>query len=323
VGLGKTIEAGIVLAQRWAERKRRILLIVPATLRKQWQQELEEKFFLSALVMDSVSFNRIVNSGQSNPFIQDDKIIICSYHFASAKAQSIQGVPWDIVCIDEAHRLRNVYLPQSRMARRIADSIAPAHKLLLTATPLQNSLMELYGLVSIIDEHVFGDAASFRDQFVKAGSENERNSQLRSRLLPVCIRTLRKQVLGYISYTNRIPITQDFTPSDDEQQLYESVSTFLQRDNLISLPASQRQLITLVLRKLLASSTFAIAGTLQGLVARLRVMKRELAAQRKRLFDAQDEIDSRRDELIASIEVQLDQKKTISHVFTIRWRLGA
>ncbi len=196
VGLGKTIEAGIVLAQRWAERKRRILLIVPATLRKQWQQELEEKFFLPALVMDSVSFNRIVNAGQSNPFIQDDKIIICSYHFASAKAQSIQGVPWDIVCIDEAHRLRNVYRPQSRMARRIADSIAPAHKLLLTATPLQNSLMELYGLVSIIDEHVFGDAASFRDQFVKAGSENERNSQLRSRLLPVCIRTIRKQVLG-------------------------------------------------------------------------------------------------------------------------------
>jgi len=276
VGLGKTIEAGIVLAQRWAERKRRILLIVPATLRKQWQQELEEKFFLPATVIDSVSFNRLQNAGQANPFVQDDKIIICSYHFASAKANSIQGVPWDLVCIDEAHRLRNVYRPQSRMARRITDSIGPAHKLLLTATPLQNSLMELYGLVSIIDEHVFGDAASFRDQFVKAGNETDRNNQLRNRLMPVCIRTLRSQVLGYISYTNRIPITQDFTPSDDEQQLYESVSAFLQRENLISLPASQRQLITLVLRKLLASSTFAIAGTLQGLVARLRIMKREL-----------------------------------------------
>jgi len=280
VGLGKTIEAGIVLAQRWAERKRQILLIVPATLRKQWQQELEEKFFLPAIVMDSVSFNRLQGSGQSNPFHQDDKLIICSYHFASAKANSIQGIPWDLVCIDEAHRLRNVYRPHSRMARRITDSIGPAHKLLLTATPLQNSLMELYGLVSIIDEHVFGDAASFRDQFVKAGNESDRNNQLRNRLMPVCIRTLRSQVLGYISYTNRIPITQDFTPSDDEQQLYDSVSTFLQRENLISLPASQRQLITLVLRKLLASSTFAIAGTLQGLVARLRIMKRELEKAR-------------------------------------------
>ena len=279
VGLGKTIEAGIVFAQRWAERKRRILLIVPATLRKQWQQELEEKFFLPSVVMDSVLFNQMQKASQTNPFFQDDKIVICSYHFASAKAQSVHSVPWDLVGIDEAHRLRNVYKPHCKMARRIADAIAPAHKLLLTATPLQNSLMELYGLVSVIDEHVFGDAISFRDQFVKAGSEDQRNAQLRSRLLPVCIRTLRKQVLEYIPYTNRIPITQDFTPSDDEHKLYESVSTFLQRENLISLPASQRQLITLVLRKLLASSTFAIAKTLQGLVDRLRILKRTTIQQ--------------------------------------------
>ncbi len=143
--------------------------------------------------------------------MQDDKIVICSYHFVSAKAASVHGVPWDLVVIDEAHRLRNVFKPQNRMARRIADAIGPAHKLLLTATPLQNSLMELYGLVSLIDEHVFGDAASFRDQFVKAASDVERNSQLRSRLNSICIRTLRKQVVEYVSYTKRIPITQDFT----------------------------------------------------------------------------------------------------------------
>ncbi|PHQ34785.1 SNF2-related protein [Rhodopirellula bahusiensis] len=279
VGLGKTIEAGIVLSQRWAERKRRILLIVPATLRKQWQQELDEKFYLPSLVLDGAMFNRLRKQGETNPFMQDDKIVICSYHFISAKAPSVQGVPWDLVVIDEAHRLRNVFKPQSKMARRIADSIGPAHKLLLTATPLQNSLMELYGLVSIIDEHVFGDAASFRDQFVRTGSEAERNSQLRNRLNPVCIRTLRKQVVEYVSYTKRIPITQDFTPSDDEHQLYESVSAFLQRENLVSLPASQRHLITLVLRKLLASSTFAIAGTLQGLVGRLRAMQKDLPKQ--------------------------------------------
>ena len=138
------------------------------------------------------------------------------------------------------------------MARSITDSLGSAHKLRLTATPLQNSLMELYGLVSIIDEHVFGDAASFRDQFVKVTSEADRNQQLRSRLAPICIRTLRKQVLEYVSYTKRIPITQDFTPNDDEHRLYESVSAFLQRDSLVSLPASQRHLITLILRKLLA-----------------------------------------------------------------------
>jgi len=282
VGLGKTIEAGIVLAQRWAERKRRILLVLPATLRKQWQQELDEKFYLPSVVLDGALFKRMQKQGNANPFMQDEKIVICSYHFISAKAASVQGIPWDLVVIDEAHRLRNVYKPQSKMARRIVDSIGPAHKLLLTATPLQNSLMELYGLVSVIDEHVFGDAASFRDQFVRAGSEAQRNHGLRSRLNPVCIRTLRKQVVEYISYTKRIPITQDFTPSDDEQDLYDSVSEFLQRETLVSLPASQRHLITLVLRKLLASSTFAIAGTLQGLVGRLHEMQRDLEKQQNK-----------------------------------------
>ncbi|WP_166820079.1 SNF2-related protein [Thalassoroseus pseudoceratinae] len=299
VGLGKTIEAGIVLAQRWAERKRRILLIVPATLRKQWQQELEEKFYLPSVVLDGPLFRRMQKAGNSNPLMQDDKIVICSYHFVSAKETSVKGVPWDLVVIDEAHRLRNVYKPQNRMARRIAESIGPAHTLLLTATPLQNSLMELYGLVSVIDEHVFGDAASFRDQFVRAGSEAERNHQLRNRLNPVCIRTLRKQVTEYVSYTKRIPITQDFTPSDDEHRLYESVSTFLQRDSLVSLPASQRHLITLVLRKLLASSTFAISGTLQSLVSRLRDMQANLPAEQPEpSSEPESELDDDSDSLL-------------------------
>lgn len=279
VGLGKTIEAGIVLAQRWAERKRRILLIVPATLRKQWQQELDEKFYLPSTVLDGPAFNKMRKAGNRNPFVQSDAIVICSYHFVSSKADLVQSVPWDLVVIDEAHRLRNVYKPQIGMARRITDAIAPAHKLLLTATPLQNSLMELYGLVSVIDEHVFGDAASFRDQFVRAASDTGRNQTLRNRLNPICIRTLRKQVVEYVSYTRRIPITQDFTPSDDEHHLYESVSAFLQRESLVSLPVNQRHLITLVLRKLLASSTFAIAGTLRRLVDRLQTLQQELQEQ--------------------------------------------
>ncbi len=116
--------------------------------------------------------------------------------------------------------------------------------------------MELYGLVSVVDDHVFDDPESFSDQFVKSGDDEQRNRQLRERLQPVCIRTLRKQVDEYIPFTRRVPITQDFLPSDEEQRLYESMSAFLQRPILFSLPASQRTLITLVLRKLLASSTF-------------------------------------------------------------------
>ena len=284
VGLGKTIEAGIVLAQRWAERRRKVLIIVPAMLRKQWEQELADKFYLPSVVLDSQVFNRILNEGNQNPFDQDDRILICSYHFASAKAAEINRVPWDLVVIDEAHRLRNIYRSRNRtdpfakksMAHKIADAVGTAPKLLLTATPLQNSLMELYGLVSVIDSHVFGDSMTFRDQFVRASDEKLRNTELKLRLNPVCIRTLRKQVTEYVPFTRRLPITQDFIPTDAEQELYEKVSAYLQRESLFALPASQRQLITLILRKLLASSSFAIAKTLRSLIRRLEDLQEQV-----------------------------------------------
>jgi adenine-specific DNA-methyltransferase len=272
VGLGKTIEAGIAIAQRWAERKRRILLIVPATLRKQWQQELDEKFYLPSLILDSKVTRRLEKEGWKNPFDTSEKIIICSYHFASARMLEISHVPWDCVVIDEAHRLRNVYKASSVLARNVTNGIGRAPKLLLTATPLQNSLMELYGLVSVVDPHVFGDPVSFREQFIRVGDEKTRNIQLRQRLAPICIRTLRKQVTEYVPFTRRVPITQDFHPSDAEHELYELISDYLRRKHLFALPASQRTLITLILRKLLASSSFAIAGTLNRLVNRLEAM---------------------------------------------------
>lgn len=307
VGLGKTIEAGIVIAQRWAERRRRILLIVPATLRKQWQQELESKFYMPTTVLDSKVYNERVESGSPNPFGMADRLIICSYHFASAKTQEIRSVPWDLVVIDEAHRLRNVFRKSSKLARNVVDAVAQAPKLLVTATPLQNSLMELYGLASVIDDHLFGDAASFRDQFVRAVDERMRNADLRDRLRPICIRTLRKQVIEYIPFTKRVPLTQDFLPNDEEFALYERISVYLQREGLIALPSSQRTLITLVLRKLLASSTFAIANTLERLVARLE----NLSSEQGLLLD--DEDVEGLDELQDEIEEQAEEAEEEKH----------
>ena len=227
VGLGKTIEAGIVLAQRWAERRRQILIIVPAMIRKQWQQELEQKFYLPCVILDTKIFNHLVRDGSVNPFNQDHRVVICSYHFASAKSAEISRVPWDLAVIDEAHRLRNVYRSRNRtgplarksMAHKIADALEQVPKLLLTATPLQNSLMELYGLVSVIDEHVLGDSASFREQFVRVANDDLRNEELKQRLDPICIRTLRKQVMEYVPFTRRAPITQEFLPSDAEHEI--------------------------------------------------------------------------------------------------------
>lgn len=288
VGLGKTIEAGLVIAQRWAERKRRILLVLPATLRKQWQQEMQGKFLIPTTILESGSYTRARKDGTGNPFDQKDRVVICSYQFVVAKVADVRALSWDLVVIDEAHRLRNIYKPGNKIATGVVNAIAGAPTILLTATPLQNSLLELYGLVSVVDQHVFGDLGSFRGQFIKDNDEIARNAELKRRLAPLCRRTLRKQVREYIRFTTRVPITQEFLPSEPEHRLYEEISTYLQRDVLHALPASQRQLMTLVLRKLLASSSFAIAGTLRSLVRRLEELEKKKVAPATLSLDEED-----------------------------------
>ena len=270
VGLGKTIEAGIILSQHWAEHKRRLLIICPANLRKQWSAELMEKFFIPSYILEAKFFNQEIEIGNINPFNKDG-IIICSYQFARTKSAYLRNTPWDLVVIDEAHRLRNVYKPNNRIANTIKEALLNRKKILLTATPLQNSILELYGLVSFIDEFVFGDLKSFKSQFGKILTENDYRL-LRNRLQPVCKRTLRRQVLEYIKYTKRIAICEEYYPTDNEQKLYELVSGYLQRPLLYALPNSQRQLMTMILRKLLASSTYAIYGTLTRLTERLETI---------------------------------------------------
>ncbi len=183
----------------------------------------------------------------------------------------IRQTPWDLVVIDEAHRLRNVYKPTNKIANAIKQAVAPFRKVLLTATPLQNSLLELYGLVSIIDDFAFGDLKTYRAQFTRLANDDDFND-LKERLQPICKRTLRKQVLEYVKYTNRHALVQEFVPTPEEQRLYDLVSEYLQQPTLYALPASQRSLMTLILRKLLASSTYAISDTLErpGLQARNR-----------------------------------------------------
>src|ERR1700688_1351107 len=96
VGLGKTIEAGLVLSQKWAERKRRILVITPSNLRKQWYQELTEKFFLPCRILEAKSYNAAIKQGQLHPF-EVSEIVICSYQFACGKASDVANTAWDLV----------------------------------------------------------------------------------------------------------------------------------------------------------------------------------------------------------------------------------
>ena len=273
VGLGKTIEAGIVLCQFWAERKRRLLVICPASIRKQWALELEEKFNLPVQVVDTKAYSHAGRGGQTP--LGSHAVVVMSHHFANRLREELKTIAWDLVVIDEAHKLRNAYRPSNKVGQGIRWATEDCRKLLLTATPLQNSLLELYGLSTLIDERLFGDVNSFRSQYASAGSNLE---ALRQRLSIFCKRTLRNEVMEYIRYTERRPITRPFKPTDQEHSLYESVSDFLQREDSYALPQRQRHLTALILRKLLASSSQAIAATLDTLRARLETLRDEQAS---------------------------------------------
>ncbi|MBX3175701.1 MAG: DEAD/DEAH box helicase family protein [Gemmatimonadaceae bacterium] len=299
VGLGKTVEAGIVLCQLWAERKRRLLVIAPAAIRKQWALELGEKFKLPVLVLDAKSLREARRAGH-DPFASG-AIQVMSYHFAHAFRDELRGVAWDLVVIDEAHKLRNAFRPSNKVGQGIRWATEGCRKLLLTATPLQNSLLELYGLSTLIDDTLFGDVNAFRSLYASAGSNLD---ALRTRLATFCKRTLRNQVTEYVRYTERRPLTRPFQPTDDEHALYEAVSEFLQREDSYALPHRQRHLTALILRKLLASSSQAIAGTLDALRKRLESLRDERVGNdpefTERLIESEELEEDLLDEILAN-----------------------
>ena len=265
VGLGKTIEASLILGQLWAEKKRRLLIVCPASLRKQWSLELREKFNLPSFILDARSYALDVKAGNPMP-VARDAVVIVSYQYARRIEDQLRSIPWDVAVIDEAHKLRGCYRAKNRLGQSILRSLGGVRKVLLSATPLQNSLLELYGLSKLIDDDLFGDLATFRSRYTGKDADPE---ELRARLRTWSKRTLRSHVLEYIRYTERKTLTIPFQPAENEQKLYEAVSTFLQRADSYALPQRQRELTTLVIRKLLASSSYAVAGTLETIRQRL------------------------------------------------------
>lgn len=276
VGLGKTIEAGIVITQYWAERKRQILVIAPSSLRQQWKQELYEKFLIPAELLDSKSKDRLLQAQSSSSKAQ---VLICSYEFVLRHEASLSR-HWDLVVADEAHRLRNYWNgSRAKVPSAVARLVQNASKtVLLTATPLQNRLDELYGLVSVFDPDYFYSLEAFRERYVK-NRDSYGDDDLVDRVATISKRTLRRDAEKYIRFTKRSPLTMEFTPSPEEVRLYDLVNDYLQRDELFAFADSQRHLSALIIRKRLGSSTYAVASTLENIANRLA---EELAEGRRR-----------------------------------------
>lgn len=264
VGLGKTIEAGLVIKYLLQSGRDKILLIMPSNLRKQWQVELEEKFDIASLIVDSANWDDYLTEIKKK-----QSVIIVSYHFASKRKEYLGKVAWDFCVFDEAHRLRNVHKNGSKMANGLYELTKGIPKILLTATPMQNTLLDMYGLVQYIDEHIFYSKAVFSERYMR----NENYLALKDSLSTVIQRTLRKEVAEYIQFSERKEMTIDFELSPPEIELYVMINNYLKKEVLYALPNSHRTLITSVIRKLLASSSMAVAETFKVLKGRLEILK--------------------------------------------------
>ena len=270
VGLGKTIEAGIILSEFWAENKRNILIVVPASLRNQWNIELMEKFYLPSFIMDSNSFQE----GKAQIFKGAKSIYICSYNFAVSNAEYFKSINWDLIVFDEAHKLRNVYNKDNIMANTLRVSFRDYKKILLTATPLQNNLNELYGLISIIDPEFFSSPDTFAKQYNAVSTrDNAKYGELKGRIAHIIHRTLRNQVEEYVNFTKRIALVQKYYPSQAEITLYQQVSNYLMREGTYGVPKRLRPLLSLSVRKIMSSSAYAFEYTLERFIHRLEVYK--------------------------------------------------
>jgi len=325
VGLGKTIEAGLVLKYVLESGAKRVLIALPASLRKQWELELEEKFNLESVILDRITVEKESREWRSR--LTDTskvRIVLTSYDYSSKLMKRFPEVKWDFIIIDEAHNLRNVFHGTKR-AKNLYELSKGIPKILLTATPLQNSLTDLHGLISFIDPRIFGSEKVFNKRYI----EGEDYSDLKRELTPVLYRTLRRDVAKYMNFKKRICKTVDFALSTDEIELYQRVNDFLKRDILYSIPTSNRSLIILVIRKLLASSSFALIETFEVLKARLeKLYEGSKSANAQEGFDlfwsfVEDEIDESgfeetedEDTVIQKkyIQAELDEVNTIIDV---------
>src|SRR6266700_3818985 len=250
VGLGKTIEAGLVLSElRMRGLADRSLVVVPAGLTRQWQEELERKFALPTIVTAIGGRDEI--AGRHQP------VVIASLATARREplAAALTRQPWDIVIMDEAHRLRNARSASGRLAR----GLSARYLLLLTATPVENRLQDLYELVSLVAPGLLGTPAQFRTQHGSGEVATPRNvAELRVRTREVMVRHRRSEVS--VMLPQRLAETVLVTPSPEEAGLYTGIAARI-RQEARDAPRSRR-LTLRSLARLAGSSPTAVAPTL-------------------------------------------------------------
>lgn len=269
-GLGKSHEAMLVIAQKWLEGARRILLAVPnADLLCQWTALIEEFYSIPyAVVSTRAQWDALATADEPNPFLQD-AIVITTYDFAAANEEMAKAVPWDLAVFEEANALSAVYQGGNQQAKSLKRIAGIGFKLLLTGTPIEKNIMDLYGLIWFIDETLLPNEQEFLTRYLR---RPERYPELSELVRPYCFRTLRGQAENYAKVPQRVLLTYEYAPSPQERALYDLLYAYVNQPVKLAFPEMDRYDLALRLLGLLGSSTAAILQTIRGVIRRLEQM---------------------------------------------------
>lgn len=294
-GLGKSHEAMLVITQKWLEGARRILLAVPnSDLLCQWTA-LMEKFYSVpyAAISTRAQWDALATVEEPNPFLQD-AIVITTYDFAAAYEEMAMAVPWDLAVFEEANALSAVYQEGNQQAKALKRIAGGAFKLLLTGTPIEKNIMDLYGLIWFIDETVLPNDREFLARYLR---RPERYPELSELVRPYCFRTLRAQAQSYAKVPRRVLLTYEYTSSSQERKLYDLLYSYINQPVKRAFPEMDPYDLALRLLGLQGSSTAAVLQTIRGVIKRL-----------ERMPNAAGELAQWREMEAAALEVKRDAK---------------
>ncbi len=269
-GVGKSHEAMLVITQKWLEGCSRILLVIPnADLLHQWVELLEQHYTVPYVVLTHRDhWQQNTTPDHPNAFIQD-ALVITTYDFAADHEEAAKVVNWDLTVFEEANALSPVYQEDNKQAKALKRIAGDSFKLLLTGTPIEKNIMDLYGLICFIDETVLPSEREFLTRYLRRPENYPELSHLVS---PYCFRTLRSQAKCYAKVPERVLMTVEYTPSTQERNLYELLYTYINQPEKKAFPEMNQYDLALRLLGLLSSSTAAVLQTIKGVTKRLQGM---------------------------------------------------
>lgn len=294
-GMGKSHEAMLVITQKWLEGYNRILLVTPnGDLLRQWIEIIDSHYTIPYVVLtNKEEWKMNVSEDDPNAFVQN-AIVISTYDFVADNEQAAKEVNWDLSVFEEANALSSVYHEDNKQARVLKRIAGDSFKLLLTGTPIEKNIMDLYGLIWFIDETVLPDEKEFLSRYLR---KPENYPELAERVSKYCFRTLRSQAKGYAKITERILITHEYEPSPKERELYNLLYEYINKPNKVAFPEMDKYDLALRLLSLQSSSTAAILQTAKGIIKRLELTP-----------DSRDELDEWRKIQAAAESVSHDSK---------------